>query len=149
MQVWCGAQSLSHHPHSDPADGSSSPGEQWLCVYDLRKKFTTFEEAERFRQRTQVHIPQWPESGPYTYLYSRNLRYLAGEEYPKTDIHGLAQGLLRQSVSRAVNERDKVLQVLPSDEDQERRRAAKAKAKAVAKAKVDAKANALQNVRRT
>ena len=134
---------------ADPVDGSTSQAPQWLCFYDLRKKFTTFEEAERFRQRTQVRIPQWPESGPYTYMYSRNLRYLAGEEHPKTDIRDLAQCQFRQSVGRAVNERDRVLQVLPSDEELERRRAAKAKAKAVAKAKVDAKANALQNARRT
>ena len=136
MQVWGGARSSGQHPHSEPAAGSSSRGGQWLCFDELRKEFTTFAEAERFRQRTDVQIPQWPLSGPYKYWYCETLHHLACEEHPKTDIGNLAQCLSRQTANRARNERDKVLQVLPSDEERERRKAAKGKGKAAPKANV-------------
>ena len=149
MQVWGGAQSSGHHPHPPPAVGGTSQGQRWLCAYDLRQEFDTSEEAERFRKRTRVHIPKWPDSGQYLYLYHEELRYLADDRYPEADIKGLAQGLQRQTRICAENERGKVLQVLPSDAEQERKRDIKAKAKAEAKAKADAKAKALQRLSRS
>ena len=133
MQSWGGARSSGQLSHSEPSAASVTGGGQWLCFYDLRKKFSTLEEAERFRRRTAVHIPEYPEFGEYTYWYQPALRHLAQKEYPETPILEIAEGQARRTSTRVQNEVSKVLSVRPSDEELERKKAAKRKGKAAPK----------------